>query len=239
MARNGFLSLWAFALGVALGGPSCATKSDGIGDETHFQSCNVDDNCKNLGVTYRCESNACRVPTGSGGAGGGGGGALGSGAHGGAFGSSSGGAGGSGESPLCAMISSDNGDSDAAAVRAILGDAAAASCVLRASDYDRTCQQDRDCALIGEGNGCEVPCAVQCSNAAINAKALPKYEADYAKTPFAACGNRGPGGPAGFFCGCPASFLPRCVHGLCERPLPGVPPTADAAASGPGDARAP
>ncbi len=119
------------------------------------------------------------------------------------------GSGGS-ESLLCKTINDDSGDTDASTIASILG-AAAASCDIEPSSYDRSCQVDSDCTAVGFGNLCEVPCGVQCANSAINVGALAKYQDDYAKNPAAACGR--------FFCGCPAEGVPTCVKGVCELPF--------------------
>lgn len=109
--------------------------------------------------------------------------------------SSSGGASPGGEPAICRVIYATNPDVDAAGVRAILGDAAT-SCVLEESNYDRSCAKDSDCAPIGVGNACTVPCGVACPSTAINVHALDRYRADFDKTPLPACPN--------LICGCPA-----------------------------------
>lgn len=48
-----------------------------------------------------------------------------------------------------------------------------------ASSYDQTCADDKDCTGISEGSACNA-CNFSCTNAAINARALPQYNSDTA-----------------------------------------------------------
>jgi len=222
-------------IALALSGTACASKASPNGDETHFQRCASDDECKNLGDSYRCEAELCKAAgdsgeggggRGEGGAGGrgeGGAGTTGQGglaassggsSRGGASGSGAAGASGGSASRFCSALEASSGDLDGGAVRALVGDAAS-SCVLRASDYDRSCAKDTDCSPAGEGNVCETPCGVACASTAINTSALAKYMADYGRTPVAMC-------TAPLLCGCPVSGVPRCIKGTCELPPPGL-----------------
>jgi hypothetical protein len=112
---------------------------------------------------------------------------------------------GSGGAGYCSTLENANGD--ASAIHALLGDAAA-SCTIRAADYDRDCKVDSDCVEVGDGDECTWPCIVACPSAAINVRAHAQYQADYAQTPLASC--------AGSFCHCPCRGLPRCRGGMCE-----------------------
>jgi hypothetical protein len=175
---------------VAFSSAACASKASSRGDETHFL-CKVDDDCKALGSEVRCESGVCKAPAPPA-------------TH--VF----------GLSQFCAASEATNGDLDEPTVRALLGDAASA-CVLRASDYDRSCATDMDCIAVGEGNACMTPCDVTCPNTAISAAAMSQYEADHAGTPIEMC-------PNDILCGCPCSSAPRCVRGTCEYVGCGAPP---------------
>jgi hypothetical protein len=53
------------------------------------------------------------------------------------------------------------------------GSDAPACGVIRASDHDRSCMADSDCALVWEGDSCTAKCS--CSNATINQAALAGY----------------------------------------------------------------
>lgn len=199
--RGFFVACVAAVLaGTVLGDAGCASKVSGNGDETHFETCQVDADCKSdSGAQEHCVVGTCRPMIEDGGTGGQRG-------AGGAPSTGTGGASTGGESAICALIAATNGDADAAAVKAILGDAAA-SCTLRASDYDRSCTKDADCVAVGEGNACTVPCGVKCVSTAINGGALAAYQADYDKTPLASCTD--------LICGCPAEGFPRCANGTC------------------------
>ena len=111
----------------------------------------------------------------------------------------------SGSAGYCSTLENANGDESM--INALLGDAAA-SCTIRAADYDHDCTVDSDCVPVGDGNECTWPCLVACPSAAINSRALADYQADYAKTPLASCN--------GFFCHCPCIGVPRCRGGTCE-----------------------
>lgn len=56
----------ALAIFFFLGASGCATKATALGDETHFQTCEMDDDCANAGPAYRCQSGFCRAPMGDG-----------------------------------------------------------------------------------------------------------------------------------------------------------------------------
>lgn len=88
-----------------------------------------------------------------------------------------------------------------------VGDAGV-SCVLEASDYDRSCTVDADCVGVGVGDACSLPCEVLCPSTAISVRAYAQYQADFAKTPVASCPD--------MVCFCPAFGSARCRNGLCE-----------------------
>jgi hypothetical protein len=203
----------AFVTAIAVmvfGDAGCASKVSGNGDETHFETCKVDADCRtDGGVGKHCVVGICRVVIEDGGAGGATG-SPGAGGRGGAGGSThpgEGGASSGGQLGICDLINSTNGDSDAASVKASLGDAAV-NCTLQASDYDRSCTKDADCVEVGEGNACTLPCGVKCPTTAINGGALAAYQADYDRTPLASCPD--------LFCGCPARGVPQCMQGKCK-----------------------
>jgi hypothetical protein len=210
-AVRGFVVAFVTAIaGTVLGDAGCASKVSGSGDETHFETCKTDADCKgDGGVRKHCEVGICRTVAEDGGAGGATG-SPGAGGRSGAGGASSG-----GRADICGLIAATNGDADAAAVKAILGDAAV-TCTLRASDYDRSCTKDADCVAVGEGNACTVPCGVKCVSTAINGGALAAYQADYDKTPLASCPE--------LLCGCPAQGVPQCTQGTCKLSAIGDPP---------------
>jgi hypothetical protein len=199
----------AFVTAIAVmvfGDAGCASKVSGNGDETHFETCKVDADCRtDGGIGKHCVVGMCRPvieDAGTGGRRGAGGGP----------GTSAGGGSSAGGSGVCKLIDVSSGDLDAAALKAILGDAAA-SCMLRASDYDRSCTKDTDCIAVGEGNACTAQCRVACPSAAINGGALAAYQADYDRTLLGSCPN--------FTCFCPERGFPRCAHGTCELSTPG------------------
>ena len=78
---------------------------------------------------------------------------------------------------------------------------------VQASNYDQSCTLDSDCVAVGEGTAC-YPCALECTNAAINTAAHAQYLADVART-FAAA----PGGCPGV---CPDARRGCCRGGLCH-----------------------
>lgn len=90
----------------------------------------------------------------------------------------------------------------------------AANCTIRliqASSYDRSCTVDTDCRAIAEGNSC-IPCEFMCTNAAINADAVTKYNADIANTPaFLAQSHGACGGECG-----PEGNSRCCRGGMCQ-----------------------
>jgi hypothetical protein len=210
-------------------GAGCASKASSRGDETHFQQCKDDIGCKNLGDAYRCVSGSCKSSDA---------GAGGSGGSGGSGASGSTGASGAGESvpdtgspavapsAFCDALDKSLGDLDGGVVERLLGDAAS-TCTISASNYDRSCTEDRDCVEVGEGNSCAQECVVACANTAINVSAMPRYEADYARSPAVRCTNGRP------FCGCPCIGLPACIRGTCQllacgQSRPDAGPTPDA-----------
>lgn len=77
--------------------------------------------------------------------------------------------------------------------------------LIRASDYDQSCNKDADCIETFEGTIQSGQC--HCPNAAINQKASDRYQADfYAKR------------PTGFFlyqCDCSCFGTPSCLAGVC------------------------
>jgi hypothetical protein len=221
MVRNrAHLSFVAHVV-LALSSAACASKSSATGDETHFQMCRSDDDCKNLGDAYRCEAEYCRVPGGSdtGGAGSSESGGTGNSASGGASSNggtaSSGGARDGGASlggalnAYCSTLHASSVVLDGGVIERLLGPAAS-TCTLRASDYDRSCTKNADCTLIGTGNACTGSCIVDtcANNTTINVSALGQYMADYDKTPFAMCHENYP-------CNCPLALAPRCIKGTC------------------------
>ena len=189
MLRNRAYGDIVVGIAFALSSVACASKMSASGDETHFQMCNVTGDCKNLGEAYSCRSGLCRTGPDSGVRGSGGATSV-SGAL----------------TAFCSALNASSGDLDGGVVQRLLG-AAASACTIRASDYDRSCTEDMDCAAVGEGNACETPCEVACPNTAIRNSAMDKYNQDYDNTPASMCGPS--------FCGCPALGNPRCVNGTC------------------------
>jgi hypothetical protein len=115
------------------------------------------------------------------------------------------------ESRFCRALNKaglDGGEEfDSATLKSLLGDAAA-SCVISASNYDLSCTKDSDCVPAALEDTCQPWCTVQCPFQAINARDLPKYQADVARTPLASCGPIG-------VCSCPCQGSPKCEHGQC------------------------
>jgi hypothetical protein len=56
-----FISLVVVATVSATSG--CGKTADRTGDETHFQTCAVDDDCRNANPSYKCELGVCRAPS--------------------------------------------------------------------------------------------------------------------------------------------------------------------------------
>jgi hypothetical protein len=81
--------------------------------------------------------------------------------------------------------------------------------MIQASNYDQSCASNSDCIAVGEGNACFSCLIVGCTNAAINVKAKPQYDADVAKTVAGQLASSP-------FCGCPMSSGPCCVGGVCR-----------------------
>jgi hypothetical protein len=52
--------------------------------------------------------------------------------------------------------------------------------LIKASNYDQSCQTDADCVAIGEGDAC-VACTIECKSAAIRRDALADYQDDIEK----------------------------------------------------------
>jgi hypothetical protein len=81
---------------------------------------------------------------------------------------------------------------------------------IRASNYDQSCKVDSDCVAMGEGNVCYA-CIVECPTAAINVNAKGHYDSDIS--------NEAPSSENAANCGCPASFAPCCLDGVCHADL--------------------
>jgi hypothetical protein len=118
----------------------------------------------------------------------------------------------------------------------VLGACGSSAPVIKATDYDQTCNVASDCAVIDEGSSC----CYGCGNAAINKKDLTRYQADLAKRRNACAGAQCPA----YDC---AISNPACTAGKCAicRTLScdGTDAGADSGAldsgagdSGPGDA---
>jgi hypothetical protein len=99
--------------------------------------------------------------------------------------------------------STATGGSIGAAGSTTVADAQACG-VIRASDYDKSCNTAADCTSVFEGNTCTVQCA--CPNATINQTALAGYH------PLL------PGGS--LTCPCPLLGVPSCVGGVCTMCAP-------------------
>jgi hypothetical protein len=92
-------------------------------------------------------------------------------------------------------------------------EAAGSSCgepdaqVIAATSYDLSCATDSDCTLVALGDFCH-PGANGCPLGTISLRALPKYNADVARTYAVRCG--GPG-----FGDCPVADVACCRNGQC------------------------
>jgi hypothetical protein len=80
---------------------------------------------------------------------------------------------------------------------------APASCSVRATDYDQSCNVDTDCVAVTEVYGCG-ECA--CQTGAINTGDLARYQAALAGAESSAA--------TGCLCPCEAS-APQCCGGVC------------------------
>jgi hypothetical protein len=80
--------------------------------------------------------------------------------------------------------------------------------LIKASNYDQSCQTDSDCVAVAEGNFCR-PGAADCPSASISKSASAQYWADVGKTHAAVCEAPISGclGGAG---------APCCRHGACS-----------------------
>jgi hypothetical protein len=77
-----------------------------------------------------------------------------------------------------------------------------------AADFDQRCESDADCVAIGEGNAC-FPCAMSCTNAAINKADEANYQTAVAKAP--------PHTGINITCGsCPRQPMSCCIQGRCH-----------------------
>jgi hypothetical protein len=88
---------------------------------------------------------------------------------------------------------------------------AAACGVIRASDYDQSCNTVQDCTSVFEGDTCKSQCA--CQNATINKAALDQYHPIFAGT--------------GYVCPCPMLGMPSCIGGICTMCPPAGCPAKD------------
>lgn len=108
---------------------------------------------------------------------------------------------------------------------------------IKASDYDQTCAQSTDCAVIDEGSSC---CG-GCGNAAINKKDLSRYQSDATKRRSACTGVACPAYDCAYATAvCTAGKCAVCRSASCEpdsgAPDSGVPDSG--ADSGASDAKA-
>jgi hypothetical protein len=117
---------------------------------------------------------------------------------------------------------------------------------VHAASYNQTCEVDKDCAEISEGNSCD-PCDFSCGNATINAGDFAKYTLDTSNFPAVLAVGLG---ACASSCGGPVGLC--CLGGECHRGAPcpfddiiGVDAAADTGATdaspgdgGPADARA-
>jgi hypothetical protein len=79
--------------------------------------------------------------------------------------------------------------------------------LIKASNYDQSCQTDSDCIAVAEGNFCR-PGALDCPSATISKSASAQYWADVEKTNAAIC--------LAPISGClGGAGLPCCRHGAC------------------------
>jgi len=105
------------------------------------------------------------------------------------------------------------------------GSSASVSCNISASNYDQSCAADSDCTGVTEGDYCSATECL-CGWGTISVSALPKYNADVAKTPI------GSGAIEGALCNCPAEASPCCRSGACTMscgaPADTLPECADA-----------
>ena len=79
--------------------------------------------------------------------------------------------------------------------------------LIRASDYNQSCNADSDCVAVPEGNAC-YPCVIACTSAAIRITAKAQYSKDVARTTGARAGAT--------TCFCPREWEPCCVAGKCH-----------------------
>jgi hypothetical protein len=111
------------------------------------------------------------------------------------------------------------GSSGTSAPSGVTGVAAGPACgVIRASDYNQSCESAHDCAGVLEGDTCANPCV--CPNATINKAALANYHPVFVGPP-----------P---MCVCPDFGTPSCVGGVCTMCPPAGCPAKDGGTAGTG-----
>lgn len=104
--------------------------------------------------------------------------------------------------PASGCPAKDGGASGAGGSGGALPDAgrdAPACGVIRASDFDQSCNLDSDCTGIVQGDTCTMQC--DCVDGAISKAALDKYYSVFV--------------PAPYVCPCPMFGVPRCAGGVC------------------------
>lgn len=94
--------------------------------------------------------------------------------------------------------------------------AAGCSSTISAADYDQSCVVDADCAVVTEGDKCNLD-RCNCGNAAINASARADYEADVAAL---VCLTPSLSSSA---CLCEQVTSVTCIEGTCAFGAVGVP----------------